>query len=202
MQYILWDLGGVFYGVDYQRTIRAFEKLAMHPIPYSQEAQDEIFSLFEVGKISPQAFIQALKEKFFPSASPKEIQARWNAMLLGPLPTTSLLPVFAQKFSMALLSNTNALHWQIVRPQLEPFSGYFQKIFASHEIHLRKPTPEAFLYALEALGWEPSKTLFVDDSPQHVEGARRAGLHSFHLRNLSEFSTLCRELGLPCVVSS
>lgn len=201
MKYLLWDLGGVFYGVDYQRTIAAFERLSKQSIPYSQEKQDEIFSLFEVGKISPQAFMQALQEKFFPHASPKEIQTAWNAMLLGPLPNTSLLPLFAEKFSMALLSNTNALHWEIVRPQIDPFAGYFQKIFASHQIHLRKPNPEAFLHVINTLGWDPKETLFVDDSRQHVEGARKVGLHAFHLRNPSEFSTLCRELGLSCAIS-
>jgi putative hydrolase of the HAD superfamily len=46
---------------------------------------------------------------------------------------------------------------------------------------MKKPHPETFLHVCERHGLNPSRTLFLDDSIQHVEGAHRAGLHAHHL---------------------
>jgi putative hydrolase of the HAD superfamily len=46
---------------------------------------------------------------------------------------------------------------------------------------LRKPDAEAFHHVLSRHGAEPSRTLFIDDSIQHVVGARAAGLQAEHL---------------------
>jgi putative hydrolase of the HAD superfamily len=45
----------------------------------------------------------------------------------------------------------------------------------------RKPHPETFLHLCEIHQILPSETLFIDDSIQHVEGAKKAGLQTLHL---------------------
>ena len=47
---------------------------------------------------------------------------------------------------------------------------------------MRKPESRIFHHVLEEEGFDPSETLFIDDSPQHIEGARKVGLHTYHLR--------------------
>lgn len=39
-----------------------------------------------------------------------------------------------------------------------------------------KPHPKAYATAIEAMGVEPSKIVFIDDQPYNVEGARTAGI--------------------------
>jgi putative hydrolase of the HAD superfamily len=41
---------------------------------------------------------------------------------------------------------------------------------------MRKPDEEIFEFVLSANNLDRTKTLFIDDSPQHVEGTRRTGL--------------------------
>ncbi len=36
-----------------------------------------------------------------------------------------------------------------------------------------KPDPAAFKLTLERLGVEPGKAVFIDDTPEHVEAARK-----------------------------
>jgi 2-haloacid dehalogenase len=45
----------------------------------------------------------------------------------------------------------------------------------SGEIRLLKPDPAIYAHHTKAFGLEPSATLFFDDSPKNVEGARAAG---------------------------
>ena len=37
---------------------------------------------------------------------------------------------------------------------------------------------------------KPNEVLFIDDSPQHIEGAKRLGIQSHHLQDNEEITTL------------
>ncbi|MBW2583665.1 MAG: HAD-IA family hydrolase, partial [Deltaproteobacteria bacterium] len=39
-----------------------------------------------------------------------------------------------------------------------------------------KPDPAAFKLTLERLGVEPGEAVFIDDTPEHVEAARKLGI--------------------------
>jgi len=63
----------------------------------------------------------------------------------------------------------------------------------SHEIGMRKPHTEVFHHIVEAQKLSASETLFIDDSPQHVEGALEAGLKAYHLKDGEQILSLFRE---------
>jgi putative hydrolase of the HAD superfamily len=63
----------------------------------------------------------------------------------------------------------------------KPMEDYFEKILLSHEIGLRKPNPEIFSYVCSLNNLVPKDTLFIDDSPQHIEGASSIGLQTIYL---------------------
>jgi putative hydrolase of the HAD superfamily len=50
--------------------------------------------------------------------------------------------------------------------------------------------PEVFTHIVDEQGLEAYETLFIDDSPQHVAGALKAGLKSYHLKDGEEISQL------------
>jgi putative hydrolase of the HAD superfamily len=87
-----------------------------------------------------------------------------------------------------LLSNTNAIHAAVFEADLQStlddaaaFWGAFEQAHYSHDIGMKKPHPDTFLHVCNIHGLAPERTLFLDDSIQHVEGAARAGLHAHHL---------------------
>src|SRR5262245_24754526 len=45
------------------------------------------------------------------------------------------------------------------------------------DVGARKPAPEPYLAAADALAVEPQGVVFLDDTPACVEGARRVGMH-------------------------
>ena len=47
----------------------------------------------------------------------------------------------------------------------------------------KKPKQEAYQISCSRMGVQPESTLFIDDSMQHILGARQAGLHATHLSN-------------------
>lgn len=185
---ILFDLGGVLIDIDYHATERAFIALGAQNFAalYTQFAQEDLFDLFETGQISPQHFINKLLPFVAPGTSPNQVYAAWNAMLGHfPLEKIDFLQQISKELPIFMLSNTNAIHWDIVLQRWKnvcevPIESVFEQIFLSHEIKQRKPHPSTFAWVLEQMQLTADQVLFIDDSPQHVEGARMAGLKAAH----------------------
>lgn len=65
-----------------------------------------------------------------------------------------------------------------------PIDELFEVVVDSSEVGMRKPNPAIFLHALDLLGGiAPAESVFLDDSPGNVAGARRAGLHAIHVND-------------------
>ena len=67
------------------------------------------------------------------------------------------------------------------------FLDHFDQVTFSYELGVIKPEPEIYHYALRGLGVAPEETLFLDDRPDNVEGARAIGLHAEIFTTWEEF---------------
>lgn len=183
---IIFDLGGVIFGVDYHRTSIAFKNLGCDNFDelYSQQKQSGLFDELETGKISTQAFINEMLRLLPNGVTPKQVIDAWNAMLIGaPQARLCKLQEHKQNYRTFLLSNTNAIHEEaftkMIREQnnIDSFSYFFESTYFSHHIGLRKPNKEVFEFVLEQNNLQPNETLFIDDSPQHLLGAKSVGIN-------------------------
>lgn len=188
---IIFDLGGVIINLDYQLTTNAFQELGMDNFKesYSQLAQNRLFDDFETGKISSQHFINKLLTLLPSGTSANQVVHAWNSMILNvPQKKIELLDQLRSKYRLFLLSNTNEIHMVKVRREWkkvshQPMEYYFETIFLSNEMGLRKPDPKIFGKVCIEKGLDPLKTLFIDDSPQHISGSRSIGMKTIHLTN-------------------
>lgn len=190
IQTVLLDLGGVLIDVDYHASVRAFAAMGVNDFDtlYSKAKQSDLFDRFEVGALSPAEFRDELRRLTGTTLSDARIDSGWHAML-GSVPPAriELLHKLKERYTLLLLSNTNALHVPEVHAILarengiSDFDALFHGAYYSSALGMRKPHPETFLQVLAKHGADPATTLFVDDSIQHVEGARQAGLQAEHL---------------------
>lgn len=190
---IIFDLGGVILNLDYNLTIEAFKHLGGERFDelYTQANQSHIIDDFEIGKATTEEFIRFMLD-FLPAENQSQtIVDAWNKMLLD-LPTSriELLKHIGSQKRIFLFSNTNAIHYSEVLQILKTefgnknlFNELFEKAYFSHIAGVRKPNKEAFQLVLDENQLDPSKTLFIDDSIQHIEGAQKVGLQTYHLVN-------------------
>ncbi|BDA83113.1 hydrolase [Aureimonas sp. SA4125] len=61
-----------------------------------------------------------------------------------------------------------------------PFLGETRGVTVSGEIGLVKPDRRIYAHHAERFGLVPERTLFIDDSPANVDGARAAGWQALH----------------------
>jgi putative hydrolase of the HAD superfamily len=190
IRHIIFDLGGVLINIDYKLTEQAFIDAGITNFPhlYSQLQQSDLFDNLETGKIGREAFIAAMKAATPTGITEEQILKAWNAMLLDfPVRRLQILQQLRLYHDLFLLSNTNEIHEETFNGILMHSHGipnigvFFDKVYLSHRVGMRKPNIEIFERVLNDNGLSPEHTLFIDDSPQHIEGARLTGIQTIYL---------------------
>lgn len=212
IQNILFDLGGVIYDIRYENVGERFKSYGFADFEkkYSKFYQTDAIDKFEEGKISiPEfrAYIRSISETELTDA---QIDDAWNAILIDiPQERVSLLEKVKKHYGIYLFSNTNELNYNEFYPKMKQKFGYdifselFRKSYFSNFLQIKKPKLESFQKILSNERLSPSETLFIDDSVQHIAGARQAGMHAYHLKKGESLLDLFDENGKikPCLLS-
>jgi putative hydrolase of the HAD superfamily len=188
---IIFDLGGVIFDIDYNLTVEEFKKLNIKNYDklFTKTEQSQLFTLLETGKISPNDFRNEIKKLSDVEISDAQIDFAWNAMLLNlPSERLDLLQKLNKNYRLFILSNANVIHIiefsNILQKTLgiKDLLGYVDKVYFSHEVGMRKPNCEIFEFVLSENNLKANETLFIDDSPQHVESAKKLKINAYHLK--------------------
>ena len=202
---IIFDLGGVIINLDIPKTISEFNKLSNQPFEsiYNQLQQTPVFDLFDKGQITEKDFFVELKKALRNDVTDEELLFAWNAMLLDfPKHRLELLSKLKPNYRLFLLSNTNESHVLEFEKTLFASHGYknlepfFEKVYYSCRMNQRKPNADIFESVLNENNLIAEQTLFIDDSPQHVEGALTLGVKAMLLEKNNEVEDLLKELKL------
>ena len=195
--YLLFDLGGIL--VELAGIPRLLEWME-HRVDvdglnekwlYSKAVRD-----YERGRISSGDFAAAMVEEFGLSVDAERFLKEYEFFPKDFYPgARELLSGLSKKYKVAVLSNTNELHWGRFGKE-ECFSGFADRCFVSHLTGFMKPDAEAFRFVIEKLGCEPGRILFFDDNLPNVEAARSAGMQAEHVRDFDDLKLRLLELGI------
>lgn len=194
---VIFDYGGVLLNIDYNRTVDALSKLSPKgdaSLLYTKKKQVNFFDMLETGKISELEFLDTLaKELCIDTALVEDIKSAWNSMLLELREErVKFVQALSQEKNIYMLSNINQIHEDFLKVYLrnikqEHFYDIFKKVYFSHKVGLRKPDAEIFEYVIADSNLDKNKTIFIDDSLQHIEGARGFGLATIFLEKPNTF---------------
>lgn len=185
---IIFDYGNVIFAIDFKIAQQSFIDLGIDRVEdfFAHKGHHSIFDDLETGKLSPEAFRKEFKiiaQK--PELTDQQIDDAWNSLLIGTIQKNhdALLKV-KEKYRIFLLSNNNEIHYNWILAHLkkefniENYDGFFERAYFSHQMKLRKPNLEIFEQVIIENQLDPAETLFIDDSPQHLAGAKSAGLQT------------------------
>jgi putative hydrolase of the HAD superfamily len=200
---IIFDLGGVILNLDYSKTVNEFKKLGVLNFEdlYSQKKQSIVFDDFEKGKIQLGEFISSINDSENLKIKEIDFINAWNAMLLEiPIQKLEFIEGLKDDYKVFLLSNTNEIHINkfeddlIKEKMLDKFHNCFDKIYYSSRMGKRKPDKNCFSQVLEENKLIPYQTLFIDDSIQHINGAKQLGIQTFHLEKNKSITDLVPDI--------
>jgi FMN phosphatase YigB (HAD superfamily) len=198
---LIFDYGNVIFEIDFKKAQIALKELGILDVEefFAHTSHHHLFNDFETASITPDQFRAGIRKAAKNDAIADElIDAAWNSLLIGvPQNIHELLLKVKGKYRTFLLSNNNEIHYNYIidylqkEYQLEGVDHLFEKAYFSQQMFLRKPNIEIFEQVLKENNLKPEETLFIDDSPQHLAGAKLAGLNTLlmdeHPKNLEAF---------------
>lgn len=188
---LLLDLGGVL--VDLGDPAADMDLTMANEQFWELWLGSPLVQQFETGQLASAAFIAAFAGQLgiADGADFGRRLGRWQLPMFAGV--ESYLRTLARHSTVALLSNTNEIHWQQVQSRTDVFA-HFAQLFLSFETGNAKPQPAAFLEVLEHFGCAPADVVFLDDNANNVAAARANGLRARQVRGFAELRQAVDEL--------
>ena len=197
---VLLDLGNVVLGVDFRRVFDYWSKISHTPPEhfYSEWSIDTEYQDFEKGLIDFKDYSAHLSEKFQINLNQDQWLKGWNELWTKPITSTiDLLPKISSVYKLFALTNTNRIHAEFFKQKYKVELSHFEKIYISNEIGLRKPDVECYQHVCNDISLPPEKVLFLDDTQEHVLGAKRFGINAQQVtKELGANQIISKALGL------
>jgi putative hydrolase of the HAD superfamily len=191
---ILFDLGGVLlrlrdpistFGLDID------ESEFLHTWILSPSVR-----ALESGRISCEEFAKRIVDELALPMDWPELLERFDNWPGGIYPRAiDLIHRIPSRYTCAILSNTNAVHWQRVDVSGH-FGDRFDRLFLSYESGLLKPDQESFLQVITSYGCLPREILFFDDNPVNVSAARNEGITAIRIEGPGQLELALTEAGI------
>ncbi|MBQ7461037.1 MAG: HAD family phosphatase [Bacteroidaceae bacterium] len=198
---IIFDLGGVLLDLNMEGIGQACQRLGINPELFFVKTDEKntstvcqgisaskAITAYQVGEITSEQFLFLVLSHCGEGITREDIIEAWNSCIgLIPMERLDMIKELRRKgYHTHLLSNTNDLHWEEIKRRYLSQEGYtckelFDNVFVSHEVHLAKPAPEIYQYAISQIGRPAAQCLFIDDTLLNVEAARREGLQGVWL---------------------
>jgi len=174
---LIFDLGKVLIPFDFQRGYRALEAFCPYPAVEIRRriAASGLVRPFETGLIEPRDFFARLAEALELTIDYDAFRSAWSSIFYGQLIPDRVLESLAARYRLILLSNTNIIHFEMVR-EAYPLLRHFHELVLSYEVRSMKPDARIYQAAIERAACRPQECFYTDDIAENVEAGLREGL--------------------------
>lgn len=205
----VFDLGMVLVSLYRKECVENFRLLGIEDAAamIGNSSQNGPFGALEYGLISVEKFCDELAQISSKKITEKDILNAWNSMI-GETPVDLLNMIYRLRHefdkTVCMLSNVNQPHIDnVMQNHFRQVAGrdihdYFDALYLSHELHLKKPEPKIFETVGQSIhekfGFCGSDIIFFDDSRDNVDMAIRYGWDSVVIANTDETMEMLRKM--------
>ncbi len=182
---IFWDVGGVLLSNawDHKEREEAVVRFGLDPDGFERR-HASIVSEFEAGKLS---LDQYLDRTVFYCDRPfsHEVFREFMFSRSQPKPETLLLARELAASNKHLMSTINNESAELNEFRIRQFAldDIFDVFISSCFVGLRKPSPEIYRLAMNLTQRNPDECCFIDDRPENLQPASRAGMHCIQMKD-------------------
>ncbi|MCB1857215.1 MAG: HAD-IA family hydrolase [Gammaproteobacteria bacterium] len=196
---LVFDLGNVIVGIDFDRVFRAWGDHAGVPAHEIKAAFsfDAAYCAHERGELSIIEYCRSLRATLGLSISDRQLIDGWSKIFTGAVPgVAALLSRVDRSVPRYIFSNSNQTHYCQWIHEYATLLKDFRRVFVSSELGCRKPESVAFNRVLSAIEVSPERVMFFDDTKENADAALRLGMVSVQVRSLRDIETGLAKAGL------
>ncbi|MEK6837783.1 MAG: HAD family phosphatase [Nanoarchaeota archaeon] len=201
---IITDLGGVLIDVGKEKMCA---ELAKHSQLSAEEIGKHLSGLvvhssgperdLSKGLITPSQFFAAVSKQLqLRGLSFQEFERIYSDRFTPKKDVLSIIRKVSKRFAVAMLSNTNEMHYKYWAKTLGEDMKIFKELVLSFRIHAAKPDSKIFLEAGRRLGVEPQQCVFIDDIEEYVKAARKVGMLGIRFTSAEQLWTDLEKIGI------
>ena len=194
---VIFDLGRTLIDFDFAPAYRALEEFCSCDGP---EMTRRVMAAglpdrFESGLMEPDEFFTEFAAVLGLRMNYETFLPIWNSIFTEPLVPEDMLEGLASRYRLVLLSNTNALHFEMPLSRY-PILRHFKHRILSYEIGAVKPDPRIYQAAIAMAGCAPQECFYTDDVAAYVEAARKQGIDAAEFRGLEKLKLDLQSRGI------
>ena len=187
---VIFDLGNVLIDFDYTIAAKKISKFTDKNLQeiFNLFFDSEPTALFEEGKINTLNFFSEVKKILDLKLDYAQFLPIWNEIFFLSEKNQeiyNLAKILKGHYKIALLSNTNILHFDYLKKKFSVFDA-FHKIITSFESGTRKPDPLIYKKTLDLLEVAPQNAFYTDDRVEFTGEACRLGIRGFVFRSVGQ----------------
>lgn len=194
---IIFDLGKVIF--DY-----SIEKMAKGFLAYSIEEKPDFTSiypatyLYEKGQISSREYYgEVVKLLRLKNLSFEKFSKIWNEIFTANEDVIEIIKEISKKNTIALLSNTNELHFEyLYNLNKDFFDKCFKKLHVSYLMNARKPEPEIYKQVIDFHKVPAENLFFTDDVADNIKVAKAEGINAFLFEGADKLKKDLKSFGI------
>lgn len=195
---VVFDLGQVIVPFEIQRGYDAIASVC--PLPASEIPRrirdDGLVRRFESGEISPDEFFRQFSRLLELDVSYEKFCDLWSSIFLPvTLIPESLVEGLRKRCPVLLLSNTNAIHFEMIRREY-PILRHFDDYILSHEVRAMKPAEKMYDETIARARCAPGDIFYTDDIPAFVEAALGKGIDAVRFESLPQLERELQARGM------
>ncbi|MCJ8312615.1 MAG: HAD family phosphatase [Saccharospirillaceae bacterium] len=177
---VVFDVAGVLLKETWIKTMQTLlndNSLTKSDV-FELWQKEECFHQYETGQLNTQQFVCLAKQALNIKLDDQTFSHIFNEMIVEPFKQSEqVLNTIKQNYKLAILSNTNPLHFEKIQSQYTIYQPC-DYLFLSHQMGVMKPSKQIFNTMLDTLNCRPNEVMFFDDNQPNVAAARQLGIQS------------------------
>ena len=189
---IVFDLGKVIFDYDVNIISKSLSKYSSEQTLFNNMesfmfSNEDLFAKYEKGLVSSIEFYKKMVDILsLKNLSFEKFSDIWNNIFTPKQEVIDLIISLSYRYELALLSNTNELHFDFLYKKHSDFFMNFKKLHLSYLMNLRKPEKEIYEQVVRIHNVEPCNVFFTDDNQQNVYSAMIVGIKAYTFKNVSK----------------
>ena len=199
---IVFDLGKVIFDYDLDIAARA---LCPHSLKASSfnsvidfmTKNEKILSDYEKGIISSIEFYKHIVNLLgLQNISFEKFSHIINDIFTPNEDIIEFISSLSQKYELAILSNTNQIHFDYLYDKYKDVFLCFKKMHLSYLMNTRKPEKEIYEQVISLHNTSAENIFFTDDNDENVYSAMICGIKAFSFKNINKLKQDLTSFGI------
>ena len=199
---IVFDLGKVIFDYDVKKmpplwSAYSSNKSLFQDMESFMIKNINLFAKYEKGLISSVDFYKEILSLLeMKNLSFDKFCEIWNDIFTPMDDVIELVKSLSKKYELALLSNTNELHFDYLYRDYSGFFKNFKKLHLSYLMNLRKPDIEIYNEVLKYHNIKPENMFFTDDNQENIDAAKKTGIRAYTFKNVMKLKQDLIDFGI------